>query len=172
MPCRASRAAGCASPGPMDAAFLRVNMAGHVTTAAIDVDRLVKRYGARTALTDVSFTVGAGEIVGLLGPNGAGKSTTLGVLATLVRFDTGTVTIAGHRLPDDASAARRELGLVPQHVAVYPTLGARENLRFFARAAGVRGSDVARTVADALDAVGLAGRADEPVARLSRSEEH
>jgi ABC-2 type transport system ATP-binding protein len=142
-------------------------MAGRVTTAAIEVDRLVKRYGARTALAEVSFTVGAGEIVGLLGPNGAGKSTTLGVLATLVRFDAGTVTIAGHRLPDHASAARRELGLVPQHVAVYPTLGARENLRFFARAAGVRGSDVARTVADALDAVGLAGRADEPVARLS-----
>jgi linearmycin/streptolysin S transport system ATP-binding protein len=150
----------------MDAGLPRVNMAGHVTTQ-ITVEDLVKRYGAVAALAGVSFEIAAGEIVALLGPNGAGKSTTLAVLATLLPFDAGTVTIAGHQLPDGAERARRVLGLVPQRVAVYPTLSARENLVFFARTAGLRPRAVADGVAAALEAVGLAGRADEPVARLS-----
>ena len=131
------------------------------------VDGLRKSYGAQLALGGVSFEVAAGEIVGLLGPNGAGKSTTLGVLATLLRFDAGRVAVAGHTLPAGAAGARRALGLVPQQVAVYPTLGARENLRFFARALGLGRREAARAVAAALDLVGLAARADEPVARLS-----
>ena len=131
------------------------------------VDGLRKSYGAQLALGGVSFEVAAGEIVGLLGPNGAGKSTTLGVLATLLRFDAGRVALVGHTLPAGAAGARRALGLVPQQVAVYPTLGARENLRFFARALGLGRRDAARAVAAALDLVGLAARADEPVARLS-----
>jgi ABC-2 type transport system ATP-binding protein len=77
------------------------------------------------------------------------------------------VTVAGHPLPHGALAARRALGLVPQQVAVYPTLSARENLQFFAQALGLRGGDVAGSVGAALDIVGLAGRADEPVSRLS-----
>ena len=131
------------------------------------VDGLHKRYGAQLALCGVSFEAAAGEIVGLLGPNGAGKSTTLGVLATLLRFDAGRVAVAGHALPARAARARRALGLVPQQVAVYPTLGAHENLRFFARALGLGGREAARSAAAALDLVGLAARADEPVARLS-----
>ena len=131
------------------------------------VDGLHKRYGAQLALCGVSFEAAAGEIVGLLGPNGAGKSTTLGVLATLLRFDAGRVAVAGHALPAGAARARRALGLVPQQVAVYPTLGAHENLRFFARALGLGGREAARSAAAALDLVGLAARADEPVARLS-----
>src|SRR6267142_455726 len=103
-------------------------------TTAIEVDRLTKGYRGRVALSQLSFTVAPGEIVGLLGPNGAGKSTTLGILATLLRFDAGRVAVAGHALPTGAARARRVLGFVPQQVAVYPTLGARENLRFFARA--------------------------------------
>ena len=131
------------------------------------VDGLHKRYGAQLALCGVSFEAAAGEIVGLLGPNGAGKSTTLGILATLLRFDAGRVAVAGHALPAGAARARRALGLVPQQVAVYPTLGAHENLRFFARALGLGGREAARSAAAALDLVGLAARADEPVARLS-----
>jgi ABC-2 type transport system ATP-binding protein len=131
------------------------------------VDGLRKSYGAERALGGVSFEVAAGEVVGLLGPNGAGKSTTLGVLATLLAFDAGRVLVAGHALPDHAADARRALGLVPQQVAVYPTLGARENLRFFGRALGLGGREVGRSVAAALELVGLTTRADEPVARLS-----
>ena len=131
------------------------------------VDGLRKSYGAQLALGGVSFEVAAGEIVGLLGPNGAGKSTTLGILATLLRFDAGRVAVAGHALPAGAARARRALGLVPQQVAVYPTLGARENLRFFARAFGLGRREAARRADATLDLVGLAARADEPVARLS-----
>ena len=113
----------------MDPDPTRVNMPGHVTPL-IAVDGLVKRYGGHVALAGVGFTVMPGEIVGLLGPNGAGKSTTLGVLATQLGFEAGAVAVAGHALPGGAHAARRALGLVPQQVAVYPTLSARENLRF------------------------------------------
>ena len=99
----------------------------------VAVDHVVKTYGARTALTGVSFVVREGAITGLLGPNGAGKSTTISIIATLLEADSGMVTVGGHRLPGDAAAARRVLGLVPQRLALYPTLTARENLRFFAR---------------------------------------
>jgi ABC-2 type transport system ATP-binding protein len=136
-------------------------------TPLIAVDALAKRYGATVALDGVSFAVAAGEIVGLLGPNGAGKSTTLGVLATLLRFDAGRVAVAGHALPSGAAEARRALGLVPQQVAVYPTLSARENLLFFARMAGLRSRAARESAAEALALVGLGARADEPVERLS-----
>jgi linearmycin/streptolysin S transport system ATP-binding protein len=136
-------------------------------TPLIAVDGLVKRYGTHVALGGVSFAVGPGEVVGLLGPNGAGKSTTLGVLATLLAFDAGTVAVGGHALPDAGTAARGVLGLVPQQIAVYPTLSARENLRYFARILGLRGGDTTRRIAEVLDVVGLAPRADEPVLRLS-----
>jgi len=133
----------------------------------IVVEEIHKSYGARAALCGVSFTVGDGEIVGLLGPNGAGKSTTLGILATLLSFDAGRVTIAGHSLPSGAAQVRRTLGLVPQQLALYPTLSARENLRFFARTAGLGSRDANQATARALGLVGLDERADEPVARLS-----
>ena len=136
-------------------------------TPLIAVDGLVKRYGPHVALAGVSFAVEPGEIVGLLGPNGAGKSTTLGVLATLLAFDAGSVVVGGHALPDAGAAARAVLGLVPQQIAVYPTLSAHENLRYFARVLGLRGGDATRRIADVLDVVGLAPRADEPVLRLS-----
>jgi ABC-2 type transport system ATP-binding protein len=136
-------------------------------TPLIAVDGLAKRYGTYVALAGVSFAVGPGEVVGLLGPNGAGKSTTLGVLATLLDFDAGTVAVGGHALPAAGAAARGVLGLVPQQIAVYPTLSARENLRYFARVLGLRGGHVTRRIAEVLDVVGLASRADEPVLRLS-----
>jgi ABC-2 type transport system ATP-binding protein len=135
--------------------------------SAIVVEDLRKRYGTRTALADVSLKVDGGEIVGLLGPNGAGKSTALSILATLLPFDEGRVRIGGHELPRDARGARRTLGLVPQDVALYPTLTGRENLIFFARMFGDDRATARGAAARALDLVGLTERADEAVAHYS-----
>ncbi len=124
-------------------------------------------YGARRALDGVSFEVAAGEIVGLLGPNGAGKTTTLSVLATLRRPDAGDAEVGGVSTRRDPARVRRLLGLVPQSLAVYPTLTARENLRCFAGVLGLgrrRGAEAARC---ALDSVGLADRANDVVATFS-----
>jgi len=138
-----------------------------VTDAAIALEGVTKSYGTRRALAGVDFTVGAGEVVGLLGPNGAGKSTTLAILATLLAADGGRAVVAGHALPDGAAAVRARLGFVPQQTAVYPPLTASENLRFFARMLGLRGATARDAVRRALDTVGLAERADEPVAHFS-----
>ena len=133
--------------------------------ALIQVDGLRVRYGDRWALNDLSFQVQAGELVGLLGPNGAGKTTTLSVLATLVRPDAGCAWVAGHDTVREAARVRAALGLVPQTLAIYPTLTARENLLFFARLFRLRD---ARGVAHrSLQLVGLEERADDIVATFS-----
>ena len=133
----------------------------------IRVDDLRVCYGERAALDGISFSVGAGEVVGLLGPNGAGKTTTLSVLATLRRPSGGMATVAGHDVDRDAAQARRALGLVPQSVALYPTLTARENVRFFARLLGLPRRSAGEAVARALELAGLTERADDIVATFS-----
>jgi ABC-2 type transport system ATP-binding protein len=135
--------------------------------ALLAVDGLVKRYGKRAALRGVTFTVRAGEVVALLGPNGAGKSTTLSILASLLAPDGGSVAVAGHRLPDGAREAKRAIGFVPQQISLYPTLTARENLRFFARMQGLGRAAAAEATIRGLALVALEERADELVATFS-----
>ncbi|HSP98736.1 MAG TPA: ABC transporter ATP-binding protein [Candidatus Dormibacteraeota bacterium] len=125
------------------------------------------RYGDRWALEGLSFEVAAGELVGLIGPNGAGKTTAMSVLATLRRPDAGAAEIAGHDAVRDAGAARRALGYVPQNLAVYPTLTARENAVLFARLFGLRGRAVRDAAGAALALVGLEERADDVVSTFS-----
>jgi ABC-2 type transport system ATP-binding protein len=125
------------------------------------------RYGERQALDGLSFAVRAGEVVGLLGPNGAGKTTTLLVLATLRRPDSGNARVAGRPTDRDGAAVRRVLGYVPQNLAVYPTLTARENLLFFARLFGLARAEARHAVEWALALVGLDDRADDVVATFS-----
>ena len=134
---------------------------------AIAVEDVRKRYGSRLALAGVTLTVERSEVVALLGPNGAGKSTTLAILATQVEPDEGSVAIAGHRLPREASAARRALGLVPQQTSLYPTLTAMENLRFFGRMQGLAGRACGDAASRVLELVGLHERAHEPVEQYS-----
>jgi ABC-2 type transport system ATP-binding protein len=134
---------------------------------AISVSRLVVDRGGRRVLDEITFDVAPGEIVGLLGPNGAGKTTTLGVLATLLPYDAGEVRIAGHDLRTERHAVRAAIGRVPQEIAVYPTLTARENAVFFARLAGLRGAAARRAAAEAIAQVGLEQRADEPASTYS-----
>jgi ABC-2 type transport system ATP-binding protein len=133
----------------------------------LDARDLRARYGERWALAGLSFEVRAGEVVGLLGPNGAGKTTTLSVLATLRRPDGGTAAVGGHDVERAPAAVRRILGLVPQNLAVYPTLTARENVLFFARLFGLRGAQLRQASESALALVGLEERAGDVVATFS-----
>jgi len=133
----------------------------------LEVQNLRKRYGDVTAVDGVSFTVKAAGVFGLLGPNGAGKSTTIGCIAGLLTPTEGHVLVLGHDVVRDPIAARRELGVVPQDLALYEDLSARENLAFWGAAYGMSGSALNARVLEVLARVGLADRAREPVKRFS-----
>ena len=133
----------------------------------IRAEDLRKRYGDRVALDGVSFTVNAGEIVGLLGPNGAGKTTTLSILSGVIAPDSGRALIATHDLAADPRVARRSLGLVPQSLALYPTLTALENLLFWGRIQGMASSDALSHARTLLMEVGLGDRANDAVDEFS-----
>lgn len=131
------------------------------------VDSVVHRFGELTAVDGVSFRIAPGETYGLLGPNGAGKTTTISMVAGLLAADAGTVTVAGEAMSPRAVAPKRHLGLVPQELAVYPELTARENLVFFGRLQGMRGPQLTGRVTEVLDLLGLADRAKDPVKEFS-----
>ncbi|QDT18169.1 ABC transporter ATP-binding protein [Alienimonas californiensis] len=129
--------------------------------AALRLRNLRKSYGDLTAVADVSLEVAPGEIFGLLGPNGAGKSTTMMIACGVLPADGGTVELSGEILSPDRRDLRRRLGVVPQDLAIYPELTARQNLRFFGRLYGLGGTELNDRVADALERTGLTNRADD-----------
>jgi ABC-2 type transport system ATP-binding protein len=122
---------------------------------------LRKRYGEIAAVDGVSFRIARGETYGLLGPNGAGKTTSISMVCGLVARDGGSVTIAGLPMDIDATEAKALVGYVPQDLAIYPDLSARENLRFFGRLQRLRGRALETRVGAMLELTGLAERADE-----------
>jgi ABC-2 type transport system ATP-binding protein len=128
---------------------------------------LRKSYGRRLAVDGVGFTVAPGEAYGLLGPNGAGKTTTISMICGLLARDAGEVTVDGKRLDTDTTGAKSAIGYVPQDLAIYPDLTARENLRFFGRLYGLGGDGLDARVGGVLETVGLADRADERTDRFS-----
>jgi heme exporter protein A len=130
----------------------------------IELERLVRCYGEREALSDVSLSLPAGQTLVVFGPNGAGKTTLLRVLATLLRPHSGTVTVLDSRLPDEAWLLRGRVGLLGHDPMLYRELTPRENLRYHARL-----HDVGEArVEELLRAVAIADRADEPLRTLSR----
>ncbi len=133
----------------------------------IEAQDLHKRYGDRVAVDGVSISVNAGEIVGLLGPNGAGKTTTLSMLSGVIAPDAGRVSIAGHDLAGSPLEARNSLGLVPQSLALYPTLTALENLLFFGRIEGLSLRDAMNRAQGLLEEVGLSDRSRDLVGEFS-----
>lgn len=133
----------------------------------IEVTGLRKTFGELTAVDEVSFTVQPGEIFGLLGPNGAGKTTTISCLSGLLKPTAGTIRIAGHDLRAEALAARAALGLVPQEIALYQEVSARENLHYWGGLYGLRGNELAQRIDELLELTGLLDRAAEPVNRFS-----
>jgi heme exporter protein A len=132
----------------------------------IEVRKLVKRFGLKPVLRGLNFHADPGEFVAILGPNGAGKTTFLRILASLSRPTLGEVRVAGYRLPDQAAAVRRRLGVVSHLPLLYGDLTAEENLRFYTRLYGVERED--RHVAEVLELVGLSPRRRDLVRTYSR----
>ena len=126
---------------------------------AVEIRGLAKRFGAQVALAGIDLDLGEGEVLGLLGPNGAGKSTLVRALMGRVRPDAGEIEIFGR--PADAPGVRDALGYVPQEIALYPALTARENLRAFGRYLGLAGEPLVAAVDAGLAFANLAERAGD-----------
>ncbi len=135
----------------------------------VQVENLTKRYTQNDVLAvdHVSFEVQEGEIFSLLGPNGAGKTTLISMLSGILTPTEGDATIGGYSIRREPLAAKRLIGVVPQEVALYPTLTARENLRFWGSMYGLRGRELRARVEEALELVGLRERANDRVERFS-----
>lgn len=138
-----------------------------MTAAFLEVHEVSKHYGATHALDCVSFAVHEGEVFGLLGPNGAGKTTLLSIVSCLLAADGGQVRLLGRPLSPNDREVRRLLGVVPQELALYGELTARENLHFFGELYSLRGAELRRRVARILNAIGLDDKADDRVSTFS-----
>ncbi len=128
---------------------------------------LHKAYGKVTALAGVSFEAHAGELFGLLGPNGAGKTTLLSIVSCLLEPTSGEAWILGHKVSTRDKQLRRLIGIVPQELAIYNELNARENLNFFGSLYGISRDRLRRRVDEVLAAVGLIDRAGDRVHSFS-----
>ena len=133
----------------------------------LSISHLRKTFGTLVAVDDVSFDLAAGQLVGLLGPNGAGKTTTVSMIAALVTPDRGEVLVAGRKLQGDTDPNKRRIGLVPQDLALYEELSARDNLRFFGALYGLTGRALDAAIGAAVDLVGLADRVGDRVKDFS-----
>jgi ABC-2 type transport system ATP-binding protein len=133
----------------------------------VEVRDLSKQFGEFAAVDGVSFEIAQGEVFGLLGPNGAGKTTTISMISCLIEPTSGDVLVDGSSILKDPTAVKRALGVVPQEIALYPTLSASENLAFWGRMYGLSGSALKSAVDDALELAGLAERSKERIEKYS-----
>jgi ABC-2 type transport system ATP-binding protein len=133
----------------------------------IQVERLRKSFGSLVAVDDVSFTVAEGEIFGLLGPNGAGKTTAINMICGILKPDGGRVLIGGKDIWLEARTVKQGLAVVPQEIAVYEDLNARDNLNFWGSLYGLSGSQLRSRVDETLTRVGLSDRAADKVKSFS-----
>ena len=127
----------------------------------IEVRDLQKTYGDLVAVNQVSFSVGSGEVFGLLGPNGAGKSTTISCLSGLLKPTAGSITVGGYDLARDGVKAKASLGIVPQELAIYEDLSAKDNLAYWGAAYGLKGAKLKERVTFVLNRIGLTDRASD-----------
>ncbi len=134
---------------------------------AIEVKDLHKSFGERKAVNGVNFEVQQGEIFSLLGPNGAGKTTTISMLSCLLRPEQGDAFILGHSVLHDQNGVKSVLGIVPQEIALYEDMSARENLTFWGKMYGLRGTALKKRVNEVLEVIGLTERDREFIKKYS-----
>jgi lipooligosaccharide transport system ATP-binding protein len=135
--------------------------------AALNVSGLHKTYGDTEVVAGLSFAVEPGTCFGLLGPNGAGKTTTLRLCLGLTAPASGSITLGGHAIPDDAQSARARVGVVPQFDNLDPDFTCAENLLVFGRYFGLKDADIRPRIPQLLEFASLAGKADARIATLS-----
>ncbi|MBE6062960.1 MAG: ABC transporter ATP-binding protein [Clostridium butyricum] len=129
--------------------------------SVISIRNLRKSYGEKKAVNGISFDVYEGEVLGLLGPNGAGKSTTISILASILKADGGEVKILGYDLNKDTKQIKKQLGIVPQDLAIYEDISAIKNVKFFASLYDISGEKLQQNVKEALESVALYEKKDD-----------
>ncbi len=132
-----------------------------MTLNVLECEGLVKAFDDLVAVDDVGFHIAAGETYGLLGPNGAGKTTTISMISGILEADAGKVMVAGKEITTRTTDGNAEIGYVPQDIAIYPDLTARENLRFFGKLYGIPKARLAERIDEVLDVIGLKDRGDD-----------
>jgi ABC-2 type transport system ATP-binding protein len=133
----------------------------------LEVQQLTKSFGTRKVVDDVSFSVRQGQTIGLLGPNGAGKSTTVNIICGLLQADSGHVKLSGQEMSAGNNQAKQKLGLVPQDLALFEDLSARENLKIFGALYGLTGKHLQARCDAVLELVSLSDRAKDKPATFS-----
>ena len=133
----------------------------------LEVKDLVKQYGDFTAVKGISFDIKEGEIFSLLGPNGAGKTTTISMLSTLYTPTSGDALVGGHSITKDPMSVKQVIGVVPQEIALYEDLTARENLLFWGQMYGLSGKSLASRVEEVLKQIDLVEKAKDRVKTYS-----
>jgi len=133
----------------------------------LEVKGLSKSYGNLKAVDEISFSVKKGEIIGLLGPNGAGKSTTISMISTLLRPDQGEILYKGKDIVKNPKSIQKELGIVPQEIALYPTLSGFDNLKFWGQAYGLSGDRLKNRIKDVAQIIGIDERLKDKVENYS-----
>ena len=134
----------------------------------IAVEHLTKCYGDFKAVDDLSFTIGEGHVYGCLGPNGAGKSTTMNIMTGCLSATAGTVRIGGHDIYEEANAAKRLIGYLPERPPLYLNETPAEYLTFVGEAKGLRGEELRRQVDEVLDLTGVSALRTRRIAALSK----
>ncbi|MCC8352936.1 ABC transporter ATP-binding protein [Bacillus sp. AF23] len=133
----------------------------------LQAENIKKAYEKKTIVKGISFSLKKGESFGLLGPNGAGKSTTISLISGLVPLDGGEITVGGYAIGKDTNKAKQKIGIVPQEIALYPTLAAQENLVFWGKMYGLTHGEAKKRSAEVLEYVGLTERAKDKIETFS-----
>ncbi|KUP09663.1 antibiotic ABC transporter ATP-binding protein [Bacillus coahuilensis m2-6] len=133
----------------------------------LEVKKISKSFGKRDVVKDISFHVQTGESFGLLGPNGAGKSTTISMMCGLLSIDTGDIMVGGMPVSQKNMEVKRKIGVVPQEIALYPSMSARDNLIFWGKMYGLSGKEAKIRSLEVLEFIGLSNRGNDKIDTFS-----
>jgi len=133
----------------------------------LTIKNISKSFGDVKAVKNISLNVEDGEILGLLGPNGAGKSTTISMIATLLKPDEGVITYLGQNISKNDNSLKKDLGYVPQDIALYPTLSGLDNLKFWGKAYGIKKEYLSQRIEEVSNIIGITTRLKDKVETYS-----